>query len=434
MGFLDKLFGKDKKKEVKAKELKLAEATSYLDKKTEGRFNDLEKQVFSKFAEVKHILNEIRAELDEFRKRDLLAEEGNKRLRMIVSTSQKNLIGQMESMIKKLTPPKERDFETLKDYCMNSSDLLQKEINFFGKNIAYTGILLKQEIKTLGEYIRELNKIFLQLKELFEKNPLLKIPELKQDINLLSSFATELDELKNSIPGAKEQLNKSIEEKNNLLNELNKLKNSSDSKQLHSLQDEKNNLIEQRENLLNESIGLFGKIDKPLKRFLKAVESKHYLIEQKEERLLRNYLDKPLYAIKQDQKGEALKKILLEVKRAIGDGKVSLKEKEKQKKLDAIDELLQFNFFDNIYWNLNKIESGIMAVEKRIEPLRISKEIASVETKIAALEKEIEERGNRTILLKEKEQKKKGEAILLKEKIENLLYEIIIEKIDIKID
>jgi hypothetical protein len=75
-----------------------------------------------------------------------------------------------------------------------------------------------------------------------------------------------------------------------------------------------------------------------------------------------------------------------------------------------------------------------MAVEKRIEPLKISKEIASIERKTAEAEKGIGELGNKTLLLKEKEQKRKGKAILLKEKIENLLYEIINEKIDIKID
>lgn len=432
MGFLDKIFGPSKKEKKEVK-LSLNELSSYLEEKTGKEREELEKRIFSKFSEVKHLLSGIKSEMGEFRKRDLEKEEGNKRLRKIVATSKKNLLNQMDSLVKKLEPPKKREFAVLKSYCLSSSELLQREINTFGKNISYTGILMKREIKMLGQYINELNTAFLELKKMFESNRLAKIDDIRGDISLLNSFLDENKELSNSIPAFDNEIKRLLEEKKQAETARSKLENSQMAKELKNITEERERLLEERGSLKADFVDLLGTIDKPMKRFVKLVQSRAYLIEQGEETLLNNYLQNPFEAVKIDPKAEKLKKLLSEIKKAILEGKISLKEKEREKKIDALDRLSNYDFFGNIFWKLNKIDSEISALDRQIASGKISKGIEQAEKNIESLERKILELSNSLQIVKNNSKKKEGEIAALKEKIENLLLEAIDEKIVIEL-
>ncbi|MBU2100121.1 hypothetical protein KKB11_02725, partial [Candidatus Micrarchaeota archaeon] len=150
MGFLDKLFGGKKQEKTKTvEELKLdfSEVTSFSESFYAKEFDEISKEIFSRFSEVKHLLKELELVLNELEKEKVSQDEGHKKLRKIVDTSKKTLIEKMRHLNSKLTPPNSADFIELNSYCDSSLKLLESEINSFGKNIAYTGIILKEQIK-----------------------------------------------------------------------------------------------------------------------------------------------------------------------------------------------------------------------------------------------------------------------------------------------
>jgi hypothetical protein len=87
----------------------------------------------------------------------------------------------------------------------------------------------------------------------------------------------------------------------------------------------------------------------------------------------------PLQLFKLDPEGELVKKLLLELRKAIESGAVELKEKEREKKLATIQEHLAFNFFSRVFLKFNEIDLKLQAVEKATRDNSVSSELSSLE-------------------------------------------------------
>lgn len=66
---------------------------------------------------------------------------------------------------------------------------------------------------------------------------------------------------------------------------------------------------------------------------------------------------------------------------------IELKDQEKEKKLAILQELLSFDFFTEIFWKFNKIDSELLAIEKSLRET----EAAKKESELLSLLQESEE-------------------------------------------
>ena len=140
------LFGNSKNKTLVLNRRELEEKI----REKEGReIKEAERQVFSKVAEIKHLINEAEDLLAKIKKADVDDEEGNARLRKVVSSSKTTLIYKFSGMLEKIKPPSTMDFSVAWNYVKASRQALAKEIIDMRKSIAYTGIILKDEIRDL---------------------------------------------------------------------------------------------------------------------------------------------------------------------------------------------------------------------------------------------------------------------------------------------
>jgi len=388
MGFLDKLFGKkEETAEVKKEELLLnfSEVPVFVDDFYKKSFSEIDKEIFSRFSEIKHLVKELELQLNELEALEIKENEGNRKLRKIVSTSKKTLINKMRVLQSKLIPVASTDFIELNSYCTNSLNLLESEINSFGRNIAYTGIVLKEPIKKLGEKINELKSVFIKTKELFDsKKGLVLFPEIKETVSgLKKTIESNADSLKLE----KEILNKvSLAEKEIgfVELELKKLQNSNEVIQLNKLFEEKKNLAVQKQGMKSKLIELFYPIDKLLRVFGKMVEAKRFPLSKEEESLLVSYSSNPFIALKKDNNALTLKKFFGYIKELVLTNKISLKEKEKAKKLSVLDELIKYDFFGEVFWKFNEIEKKSIEIESKINSLDISSKMSSLNERISS--------------------------------------------------
>ncbi len=387
MGLFDGIFGKKEVKEQEI-ELELSKAISFSDEFFSAAFAEIQKDVFSRFSEIKHLLNEIKLVLSELKEKQIELNEGNPRLRKIALTSRNTLIEKMNLLASKLEPPVSNELNEFSVYCSSSLELLESEVNSFGRNIAYTGIVLKEPIKNLGEKMNELRKVFLELKKLLDsKKNLLLLPEIKSGIEKIGVL---VNEKKDSVSAENDLIKRISHEENSLADlrkELEKKRNSVESKKLNEL--------------------LFP-AEKLMKALEKLSDSGRFVLKEEEKAILGLYLSNPFLALKKDNKGEELKKIFNFIKKLVSEGKISLKEKEKQKKLAVLDELLLFDFFGEFFWKLNETEKNLIETEKEISLLDISSEISSLEKKeaysenlIKSLSAELESQKTKTKRLSE---------------------------------
>ncbi|MFH1586704.1 MAG: hypothetical protein ABID38_02515 [Candidatus Diapherotrites archaeon] len=414
MGFLDNLFGK---REKETRVMDISEAEELIQKRKLEVSKKLEREVSGKFSEIKHLILEAGRELDTFSKRDIEAEEGHKRLRKIVTTSKKSMVNQMNSLLPKLQPPEERDIESVRNYCLNANNILEREVSSFGKNIRISGLVLKDEVKNLGNYIQELGKTFKLLQEMFSKsgfddfeNASAKIGDLKNSLNDEKNLAKNKEQLEKTI----KELGKSAAEKER---EIAEMEISDGAKGLEKNRARLSGLVNERKALKEKLINLLASVDRPMKKFQGLVESGRFVLNEREKNMLNQYLSNPLLAEKQDLRGEILKSLLINMENCIKDGAIILKDKERGKRLAALQRLIEYDFYSEIFWKSNEIASELNSIEKEMENNAFQSKISSLERNLREInvkagdaKSEAETVGRKLSLLKDYVGRKKSLA------------------------
>ena len=387
---LEMLFGNSKNKTLILNRRELEEKI----REKEGReIKEAERQVFSKVAEIKHLINEAEDLLAKIKKADVDDEGGNTRLRKVVSSSKTTLIYKFSGMLEKIKPPSTMDFSVAWNYVKASRQALAKEIIDMRKSIAYTGIILKDEMRELGGTFEEIEKALAEADSVMIKTGIDEIGSLKESIAALDKKIAEGVEIERQIEDFGEEL-KSIEEaEKKELNSAERLKESHEMDSMNEMLGKKSVASRKKQELKGKLIEKLGTVDKPLQRFSQLVESGKHILEKGLEDALRLYMTNPFIAIKRDPKGEELKKILQEVRQLVENGGITLKdEREKEKKLEALENLIEFNFFDEIFWEMNKAEAELNRADKELSGMKVYSEISGHEDNARKRNSEINEK------------------------------------------
>ncbi|MBI2530398.1 MAG: hypothetical protein HYW05_04610 [Candidatus Diapherotrites archaeon] len=416
MGFFGKIFGKRGAKEAEFHEEKAVEISfqgleKWIDEKTSAQRNGFDRKIMGKFAEIKGTVQEIKNQLDEISGKEISTEEGNKRLRKIVDTSKQGMLRGMRTLLEKLEPPKTQDYRALSDYCNNSSSLLQAEISAFGKNIAYTGILLQVEVKKIGELINALAGEFSEIQKIFAESGVMYIPQIRQKISEIEAEISAKKALQDSLPKIEQEIALLESGKEDAVKSTNALRVSDDYEELQELQEGRAKLLSQKQALKEKILQMFAPIEKPLRKLQNLSANRQFaLADKQEENALSQYLMNPLLAIAEDSEAKILKALLSSVQQAMGSGLIDFKDaREKEKKSLAVSELLQSaSLWQEIqeYLGLNE---QIASAEKELQKSSIAGRISDAEESARRIERNIQEmnaalaRGQNSLNKKEQE-------------------------------
>ncbi len=427
MGIFGNIFGKKKPEQI---ELKLSQANEFLEKEATAGKKKLLEETGKILSETRHLLLETKSMLESLGVAESSGKSG--RLDRIVSTAKTNALKQLFPLLKKLNPPNTENPEELRTYCLESIQAMQ-QAGHFGKNVAYAGISFKEEMKSIGENLKQVNTLFHKLKDLFDKNSAVfagaKLKELLASIEAKEKAVAEASE---SITLLEKSLESFALKKTRLESELNELKQGPEFKKIASLNERKAELLRDKQNAKTELLDIFAKIEKPLHRLGKAVKAGKILLPEKQASFLNRLLLNPVKALKLDPKAETLKSVLLETKTAIDSGLIELKPKEKEKKLAVISELLSFDFFSDLFWKLNKIDSEILAIEKELA----SSPASEKESKFLDLLKELDGKQQQaeSDIVSTKNDRKNATSVVADSKlaIQKLLSKVFEKKILLK--
>ncbi len=409
MGFFGKIFGSSKPKEVG---LQVGEAQTFLEKELSQK----RKQVFDdsakKIAEIKHLLRETRASLKRLESAEAKAKTN--RIDKIVETAKSNAMRQISSLLEKLEPPNASDLAAIRQYCTDSLDTLRQS-GTFGKNVAYAGISFKDEMKELGNNMKVLSQTFSGLQNLLDQNKAVFMQGLvKEKLSRISELYQSLVSFEKDLVSLQKALEKASLERSRLESSLNSLRESEAFKEIDSLNWEKASLLRDKQNTKTELLDLFATVEKPLHRLDKAVNARKVFLPGKQAELLHDFLQNPFIALKKDPKAETLKLILTEAAKAIMSGKIDLKERDREKKLALLQELMSFDFFSEGFWKFNKIDSGIIAIEKKLNELPALKKEAELSSSLK--QAQAKEAGAREEIASKKSQIQAAKNSIAKEK------------------
>lgn len=427
MGIFGNIFGKKEPEQI---ELELDKVKEFLEKEASVRKKNLLEEAGKNLAEIRHLLIETKSMLEDLGVAEFSGKSG--RLDRIVSTSKTNALKQLFSLLKKLDPPNTENSAELKTYCFESIQVMQ-QAGHFGKNVAYAGISFKEEMKSIGENLKQVNKLFYMLKDLFDKNSAVFAKEKLNEL-LISIEAKEKVSVKasESIVLFEKSLGELAFKKTRFESELKELTQGPEFKEIASLNERKAELLRKKQAVKTDLLDIFAKIEKPLHRLGKAVNAGKILLPEKQASFLNKLLLNPVKALKLDPKAETFKSVLLETKSAIDLGLIELKPKEKEKKLAVISELLSFDFFSESFWKLNKIDSEILAIEKQLASSSASEKESVLFASLKELAEKQCQAESDIVTAKIEEKTAKTTIVDLKLAIQNLLSKVFKKKILLK--
>jgi len=326
----------------------------------------------SRNAEIKHLLREANASLKslgEAGPSEQAPSKKSNRLDKIVGTAKNNALRQVSSLLEKLTPPNTDDLLEIRKYCLESLQALSHS-GQFGKNVAYAGISFKDEMKRIGKDFKQLNNAFLSLKEILNQNkPVFMADSVKEKIGQFKALKLGVEAAEKEIEGLGKSFEQKSPERQRIVASLQRLKQTDSFKQIDVLNEKKAGVLREKQVAKTELLDLFAKIERPLHRLDKAAQARKIFLPGELAPFLHKLLVNPFTALKADPKAETLKLVLAETKKAIDSGLIELKEREREKKLAVLQELLSFDFFGKAFWRFNKIDAEILAIEKQLKEL-----------------------------------------------------------------
>ncbi len=333
-----------------------------------------------KIAEAKYVHGKGSALLELISNKELEGKP-NERLNKAALTSKKQLENQLRKLLEKINPAdRGTTLEDARKYAGESNALLVNEIVGLRKNIAYTSIYFKDEMKELGENLQELLNAFSAMnKEFATASELFEFEKTKALVGAIIK--------KKKIIGDKEEaLRKAENEIGHVERNSSEQKNKIIEKQAgkefvyaRELDEEMNKLMGEKQELKTEISGLLLNIDRPMQRFRQLVDSGRWKLPKEEKDMLEQFITNPILALKKDPRADIFKKVLGEVVAAIQEGEIELKEREKEKRLEALQEIINFDFFGKVFWKMNELQKKQDELNKAIQENNAKKDLAKDE-------------------------------------------------------
>lgn len=417
--------------ETKVTVLSLSELDTNLSSRYNKLETSLELECAKLSAEIKFLHGKTLAIINDVTKKELES-KNNVRFNKAALSAKSNVEIQLLRTLEKINPKdRGKTIDDFKAYSEESISILVKEVIHFRKSIAYTSVYLKDEMKALGEVMQELLEKLQEVnKTLGENGAYFKIEKAKQEIKEIKILINAVEEETNK----KDNTVRTITDKQTIVDKwkekIGQFESGEKMSQIQQLENEKQKLLNEKQSLKTELSSLLSTIDKPLQRFSQLAESGRWKLTKEEKNTLDSFLTNPIIALRSDPKAASFKQILAMVVRAIEDEKIDFKEKEKEKKLAALNDIIAFDFFDKMFWKMNELQKKQIELDKKLSDNRAYEEIERLKVKQKDAQNELtneEEKGKITELnLMAAEKKLSDKKLALETKSNEILKKTIL--------
>lgn len=351
--FLKNLF----KEELTKEDVKLENLEQWLDNKSKPFFEDLRQFAKENINEFNILLNQLTEQIKELEYAEVNEKEKiEDRVKSIVQGHRTNYIRRLNLFQRNITLPENLEYETILDFL----NKLESELNSLSKETTKSFYAVQHLFHKQAEEIAKIIAKISSLRDQFIKNiedkKLIKLIELKKQIK----------ELNNLIKKQKD-LNIQFEEEKNKLLEIERLRKINQDKleelkqgnKYLELRSFKGDLIDNENKtneLKNQILSLFAPLEAGLRKY-ERITLDHI-------GLLRAYIDDAVIALLGDRELKILE-ISEKFKQSIEKGSIDLKDKKKDKTIEAIDKINR-EVLESIFSQYEQLANKRSEIEKKI--------------------------------------------------------------------
>jgi len=386
MGFLGRIFGIGKKKQVS---LKISEVEAFAEETIAEKRKALLLDSKKRLSEVKHLLLVLNDAIEGLEAAEV-SEDGNARLKRVARTSKASVARKLRSLAKKISVPSTSDPGKIREFVFSARGILQKELVASYKSLAYTGLVLKEKLGVIGEKVDEIDRVFAEMQKMFDENKNVfehetirqKTDEIKLALQRISAEKEGLKEINSSarkLAGEKEKSSSEIAE----------FRESGEFSALNALRQRKDEISGEQRALNERLLSLVSPLSKPLKKLMALVERKEFFLENSSPDFLKAVDSDILRALKGDPSGEKLKKLMRDLLNAMARGKIELKDKISEKAGETANRVLAIDFMGEFFWKENELQKELREIDKKIASNDVEKRAKFLEQKQQMFEKNL---------------------------------------------
>ncbi|MFH1425452.1 MAG: hypothetical protein ABIG28_01835 [archaeon] len=360
LNILKKIFSESQEEETKSLTLNQLESLlEELSKETFDGTNEKLSEIKEQIAREKVSLNSNLSLLENAKLKNT---EIPDRVKQVMEGNRQAYIQKMSSILEKVSPPQK--FSELIEFT-NSFD---NELANFEKSIAKNHHIMLEffvkEATAVSTNIRNIDKLAKDIKKTLEENKINSLEKIKTQLNEIKIKIKQDSKAKQNIAKKKEELEKKSAKISERESEIKKLKESKDYEEFLAITNYKQTAEKELSNTNASIIHSFSEIETALKKYSNL---------DKEDKLVKCYLDNPIKTLIEDKEFNIIS-IINSTKNSIENNKINLKDKKKEKTLRGLDDLTEQTFKDFLKKH-EKLNTQISDLSSQIDKSNIAKKV-----------------------------------------------------------
>ncbi len=351
MDFFKKLF-KIEPEEVTLKHIELKD---WLEEISEEALSDDNEELKKLLSEIKSFKIELKEKLEILEKGELMNPDIPEREKHIMLGNRQNYLTKLYIFLADTKIP-EFDYSLIDSFCTNFNEKLNVLGQETGKGYFILTHFFDKEVKEIASIIKRIKENVLKIASIMKKGKISEYRAMFANIRELNEDALEKEKLAEGIDILENEIQQNEAKKTTLEQKMSSLKDGHDYQMHNKIEKEKKEIDEELSKLnfkLNNSI-------KPLDKALKK-----QMHESLKKELISAYLDNPLLALENDSHYELLG-VLEHLKQKIEMGTIEIKDKQKDKMIQQIDELNK-DYFESIRKEYDRLKKEKSMMENIIE-------------------------------------------------------------------
>jgi hypothetical protein len=395
LSFLERIFGK--KKEVTSEDLSekkeemqvftVEDAESYLSKNFDGRFEPFKEDANRVYQEMQPIVTNMQKSLNGLAESKYDGLVDSELLQNVVA-HRRSFIHKMEIMLERLKKPMQLDFDSILEYDRSISSAISEANQKTVIDYRFLKELFEREADSSIGNFKIVSKMSDDLKNLIKSNTdsLLSIRNVQNGLKSVKEEMSVLYRMEENLKTLNIELSDLKSEHENEGENLKKYENGEEWVSFTELLERKKRKEEEISDLRSQIMQNISRTEKPLRKLKNLVD--RGIVKVDDEKVLERYADSFFIAMVEEKNPETINSILKIVQKNISEGKIILKDKEKD--LAEIEWILENNVFGNLLEKYLLLEDDLKGLEKNIDEQNALNIKNEMESRIGDLEKRME--------------------------------------------
>jgi len=308
-------------------EILLSKIDKHMNFILRDNLGNLNRNISEKTIDITHRKEEVVVTLRDLHKAQLMNTKIPEREVNIMDGNRENYIKRISHFVTSIDVPK--NYLDTYDYCVKFSQELEQLNRDIQKNIFVLQHFFANEVKDTNKALHDLEEMIIEIRVLLEKNGIVYLKEIQKDMKLFVDNVIKIKDFKRQISSEKSEITAHQEKLDRLNERVKTITTGTDYRALELFRQEKGAAENEIKQILTELSGFFSTMDTALRKY-------YYMNPDK--KIIKEYLDDLRGAIIIDTNLN-IAGILKELKTAIENDAIDLKDRKKESCIESIEKL-----------------------------------------------------------------------------------------------